>query len=105
MKLGVALAGWKPAIHSTFKGCDFTYRNDANTPKVLLINERMAKKYWKDENPIGQQLNIRYGTGTIVHEIVGIVGNVKHFGLDQDAPPEMYMPFYQVPDFFLYLVV
>ncbi len=86
------------------KGRDFTERDDANAPKMLLINERMAKQYWKEENPIGQRINIRYGTGTVVREIVGIVGNIKHFGLDQDVQPEMYMPVYEGPEYFLYLV-
>jgi putative ABC transport system permease protein len=86
------------------KGRDFTYRDDAKTPKVMVINQKMAEKYWKDKNPIGLQLNIRMFTETIVYEIVGIVGNVKHFGLDQDVQPEMYMSFFQTPDFFMYLV-
>jgi len=39
-----------------------------------------------------------------VREIVGIVGDVKSFGLDQDVQPEMYMPTYEDPEYFMYLV-
>ncbi len=87
------------------KGRDFTDRDDGSGPKVAIINERLAQKYFPGENPIGQRINIRYGTGTVEREIVGIAGNVKHFGLDQDAAPYFYMPAYEDPRWFLYLIV
>jgi putative ABC transport system permease protein len=40
----------------------------------------------------------------VVLEIVGIVGNVKSFGLDHDIQPEMYWPLYEDPEYFMYLV-
>ncbi len=86
------------------KGRDFTDRDNENAPEVVVINEKMAKQNWPNSDPIGQRIKIRYGTGTFVREIVGIVGNIRHLGLDQDAQPEMYMPIYQNPENFMYLV-
>jgi putative ABC transport system permease protein len=90
---------------SLLKGRDLTERDDQNAPKVLIINERMARQYWPNENPIGQRINIRYGTGKFVSEIVGVVGNIRHFGLDKDESPEFFMPLYQNPEWFMTLVV
>lgn len=87
------------------KGRDFTDRDDENTPDVVVINEKMAKQNWPNSDPIGQRIKIRYGTGTFTREIVGIVGNIRHLGLDQDSQPEMYMPIYQYPENFMFLVV
>jgi putative ABC transport system permease protein len=87
------------------RGRDFTDRDTENTPDVVVINEKMAKQNWPHSDPIGQRIKIRYGTGTFTREIVGIVGNIRHLGLDQDSQPEMYMPLYQYPETFMYLVV
>lgn len=87
------------------KGRDFTDRDDENTPDVVVINEKMAKQNWPNSDPIGQRIKIRYGTGTLTREIVGIAGNIRHLGLDQDSQPEMYMPIYQYPENFMFLVV
>jgi putative ABC transport system permease protein len=90
---------------SLLKGRDFTERDDENAPKVVIINERMARQNWPNENPIGQRINIRYGTGKFVREIVGVVSNIHHFGLDKDENPEFYMPIYENPRWFMSLAV
>jgi predicted permease len=61
---------------------------------VVVINESMARMYWGNENPIGQRL--RFGSPAW-RTIVGIVGDVRHEGLDRDLRPEMYVPFAQAP--------
>jgi putative ABC transport system permease protein len=61
---------------------------------IVIINESMARKYWGNENPIGQRL--RFGSPAW-RTIVGIVGDVRHEGLDRDLKPEMYVPFAQAP--------
>jgi len=55
-----------------------------------LINETMAKLYFSEFDPIGQKLGVPMA-GEL--EIVGIVGDVKHEGLQADAVPELYIPF------------
>lgn len=86
------------------KGREFSEHDNETAPQVVIINERMARQNWGTGNPIGEKIKIRYGTEKIIREIVGVVGNVKHLGLDQDVRPEMYMPLYQGPEYFMYLV-
>jgi predicted permease len=90
---------------SLLKGRDFTVRDDKDAPRVVIINERMARQNWQNGNPIGQRIKIRYGTEKFVYEIVGIVSNIHHFGLDKDENPEFYMPIYENPRWFMHMVV
>jgi putative ABC transport system permease protein len=62
-------------------------------PPVAIINETMARRFWPDESALGKRIVIR--NDTAAREIVGIVSDIKHFGLDRDAEPEMYVPFNQ----------
>jgi predicted permease len=70
--------------------------------KNVIINEAMAKKFWPRENPVGQQILIGAGLGPDYDEgsveIIGIVGNVREAGLDNDAPPVMYQLYAQIPE-------
>ena len=72
-------------------------------PLVAVINESLARRYWPDgSNPIGQKL--RFG-GNRVWEIVGIVGDVKHSGLDRQATPAVFLSYLQAPEMRMSLVV
>jgi predicted permease len=66
----------------------------ATSPKVALINEAAAKKYFPNENPIGQ----RYGgsaENTAQTEIVGVVRDAKYASVREPAPPTLYIPYTQ----------
>jgi len=77
----------------------FDRRDTAAAPEVALINERTAQRYFPGMNPIGRQIRVsaqlardaRNGPKTIV----GIVGNVKYDGLDEETPAEIYLPYDQ----------
>jgi predicted permease len=85
------------------RGRSLTEQDVAGTPGVVVINEAMAKRFWKDQDPIGQQISIG---GRLVgpqfeeppRQIVGVVGDVRDGGLNRDPGPSMYIPFAQVPD-------
>lgn len=72
-------------------GRDFTDRDDAQAPPVVIINEAFVRKYFQGEDPLGKKLKLGWG-GDEAKEIVGVVGNVRHRGLDDQARPEMYVP-------------
>jgi putative ABC transport system permease protein len=72
-------------------GRDFTERDDAKAPPVMLINEAFARQYFRGEDPLGKKLQLGWG-GDEPKEIVGVVGNVRHRGLDDQPRPEMYVP-------------
>jgi putative ABC transport system permease protein len=84
------------------KGRVFTDHDDEKSPRVVIISETMARRYWPGQEPLGQ----RIGSGPDNwREIVGVVKDVKHFGLDADTPPSMYFPFRQTPTRGMTLVV
>jgi len=55
----------------------------------IIVNQAFAREYWPNQNPIGQQL-MSLDERPRTRVVVGVVGNVKHFGLDSAADPEMY---------------
>jgi len=82
-------------------GRPFDGRDTATSPEVVLINERAAERFFPGQNPVGQQIRVsaalarhaRSGPKTIV----GVVGNIKYGGLDEDTPAEIYLPYEQHP--------
>ncbi len=66
--------------------------DQADTPGSVVINERLAEVYWPDEDPMGRRFELGGGAGPGWVSVVGIVGDVRHTGLDQsEAPPQMYL--------------
>ncbi len=86
------------------KGRDFSERDTANTPFVVVINETMARKYWPGEDPIGKRL-LDPRNRTPPAEVIGVVGDVKHFGLDDQAEEYIYTSSIQTPGNAMFLVV
>jgi predicted permease len=84
------------------RGRTFNEGDGANTSRVVIVNEAMARKYWPGEDPIGQVIVIGKGLGPQFEDpprqIVGIVGNVRENGLVRDGVGVMYIPQSQVPD-------
>ncbi len=76
-------------------GRGFTEADNAQAPKVIVVNESFAHRYWPHENPIGKHVVV--GRGPAPSEVVGVAGDVKNHGLAQDAQPQVYLPFPQLP--------
>jgi putative ABC transport system permease protein len=79
-------------------GRDFTDSDAGEAAKVTIIDERLAHKYWPDESPLGKR--IRFGppeSNEPWHTIVGVVGAVRHQGLDVVTRESVYLPHRQVP--------
>jgi putative ABC transport system permease protein len=75
------------------RGRLFTERDTNDSPHVAIINETMAQKMFPDEDPIGKRItfNTRQNNPDW-YEIVGIVGDVKQYGLDQATTMQTYEP-------------
>ena len=71
------------------KGRWFTPADRADSPWVVVLSASMARKYWGDQDPVGQRLHF---AGPTWRTVVGVVGDVLHEGLDGEAKAEMYMP-------------
>jgi putative ABC transport system permease protein len=82
------------------RGRWFDARDRTGAPAVVLINEAMARRYWPNEDPLGRtlihDLTILPGQSN-TRQIVGIVGDVRHFGLEQSPEPQMFIPHLQMP--------
>jgi len=76
------------------KGRAFTGRDNAAAPKVAIVNESMAKRFWPNQDPIGKRISTDYQP-PVWREIVGVVEDVRHSGYDSDPAPEMYFPYSQ----------
>ena len=78
--------------------------SDTSTgPYVVVINQTAARRYWPGQNALGQRLHV--GGEEVWREIVGVVGDVKEWGLDQNVNPEMYLPITQDPTNWMNIVV
>ena len=83
------------------KGREFTERDNEDAPKVVVISEALARRYFPDEEPIGKRL--RFGKDDL-REIVGVMADVKQFGLETDARPSMWFSATQNPARAMYVV-
>ncbi len=72
-----------------------TSKDDSNAPLVALINQTAAQRYWPGQDPLGHRVQI--GGGAPWREVIGIVGDVKDQGLDQEINPEVYFAWAQDP--------
>ena len=83
------------------KGRGFTERDSAAAPKVVVINETMARRFWPGEDPIGQNISLE-DKPPVWREIVGVVADVRHSGLAREPGPEMYFAYQQGPEASVY---
>src|SRR5882762_1509183 len=91
-----------PLLH----GREFTERDREGTPTVLMINETAAHRYWAGQNPVGSRLSFTTGrTRATWLEIVGVVKDVLHDGVESPAKPTIYLPFLQSAQTFMVTVV
>ncbi|HYG62128.1 MAG TPA: ABC transporter permease, partial [Thermoanaerobaculia bacterium] len=81
------------------RGRIFDARDRQGAPRVVLLNQAAARRYFPGENPLGKRIQLGWVRDDERQggEVVGIVGDMKQVGLDQPAEPELYMPFAQSP--------
>ena len=77
-------------------GRDFTNDDGLSAPRVVIVNESAVEKYWPGENPLGKRIKFgNLSSDSPWLTIVGVVQDVRHFGLDTDAYREIYRPYSQ----------
>ena len=82
----------------------FSERDTSNAPRVAIISQSFAARFFGSENPIGKRINVTTGPEAF-REVVGVVGDVKQKGLNRETLPHTYEPFAQAPSQFMTLVV
>jgi predicted permease len=89
------------------RGRGFTERDDAAAPPVVVINQSLARRYWKNGDPIGHRLIIGSGMGPGFaqppREIIGIAADSRDGGLNSDPQAETFVPLAQVGDAYMAL--
>jgi putative ABC transport system permease protein len=83
----------------------FNSFDQADATSVILINETMARRYWPGESAVGKKIAVADEGETLKFEIVGVVGDVRHNGLDSEPRPEFFVPHQQNPSGSMIFVV
>jgi len=83
----------------------FTDADNAGKPKVIIVNQAFAQRYYPGEDPIGKKIGNTELTSDSIREVVGVVENFKDAGLDQEQWPSEYEPFDQSPSGYFNVVL
>jgi putative ABC transport system permease protein len=78
----------------------FAQSDNQNFPKVCIIDDRLARQYWPNENAIGKQILMdepKPGEQPPITIVVGVIREIKNYGVDQSVLPEIFVPFAQRP--------
>ena len=77
-------------------GRPFLPKDDETGPKVVIVNQKFAKKYFGDANPIGRHIGMGIDPGTKMNlEIVAVAADTKYENLREPVPEELYVPYKQ----------
>ena len=92
---------------SLLKGRTLTERDANNTEPVALVSETLARRYWPSEDAIGKRIKFPGSESRPQpwRTVVGLVGDVKQYGVDMESTMQLYLPAAQFPSSSLTLVV
>jgi putative ABC transport system permease protein len=74
-------------------GRDVSVDDTGDSPLITLVSESFVERYWPNRNPLGRHVTV----GSQECTVVGVVGDVRHWGLDTEVDPQMYFPITQRP--------
>jgi len=89
------------------RGREITEQDGESAPPVLLVSEGLAARFWPNQDPIGKRIKLPFNPGRKDEPwrtVVGVVGDVKQYGLDKPAASALYLPHAQYPVSFMTLV-
>ena len=87
------------------RGRLYTMEDRAGRPPVIVVNQEFVRRYFPNEDPIGKRITLGWGRDTAANapsilvggEIVGVVADIKQYGLDEEAFPTTFFPYHQQP--------
>jgi predicted permease len=77
------------------QGRAFADQDNLGAPGVAMVNRSLARRVWPDRDPTGQRISLNSGRNQLV--VIGVVGDVKQYGLDSESADEIYVPLAQNP--------
>jgi predicted permease len=75
-------------------GRDVSESDTADRPYVAVVSESLARRYWPNQQPIGQHFTFALHD----REVIGVVGDIRVRGLERSSEPQVYLSYKQVPD-------
>jgi predicted permease len=90
-----ALPGYFETMGMTLlRGRWFTEQDQApDAMKVAVVNESFAKRFWPGQDPVGRRIRYASSDPTPWMQVVGVERDTRHYGLDEEMRPEVFMPF------------
>ena len=76
-------------------GREFIAADNEKAPKVLIVNENFARRFWPNQNAVGKHITV--GRSPVPAEVIGVAADVKNNGLEQETQAQLYLPFPQLP--------
>jgi len=86
-------------------GREFSARDALMAPRVIIVNESLARSAWKGQDPVGRTLILDYQNGPSSLQVVGVVGDARYKGPRSDPAPEIFIPHAQNPYLVMNVVV
>jgi predicted permease len=89
--------GYFGALGLPLRGRGFGAIDGADAPKVVIINETLARQHWPGQDALGKRLTLPLSTPGPSYEVVGVVADGKYVSLTESQHPYMYLPWAQTP--------
>jgi len=86
-------------------GREFSAQDAVDAPRVVIINESLARSAWQGEDPVGRTLILDYQGGPTERQVVGVVRDARYDGPRSDPAPEIFIPHAQNPYLVMNVVV
>ena len=101
------------AVHDYFRamgipvvrGRTFSSEDGPNTQPVAVVNQTMARRLWPNEDPVGKRFKMGTNPATPWTTVIGVVGDLRHAGLDVEPASEFYIWYRQGPPVAPFIVV
>lgn len=98
--------GYVKAIGMTLvEGRLFESSDDSRAPRVAIVDESFAQRFWPGESPLGQRITLGGGDDAEWRTIVGVVRHAKHYGLGVEGREQAYFPHGQFPQRTMYVAI
>jgi predicted permease len=86
-------------------GREFSAQDTVDAPRVIIINESLARSAWNGQDPVGRTLILDYQGGSTPRQVVGVVRDARYRGPRSDPSPEIFVPHAQNPYLVMNVVV